>query len=268
MKLWTSPCPRCRSNGRDNRGDNLANYPDGSSHCFSCHFHVFPKHYVPRKIENHGPKNLLPRDFTREVPASALKWLLQYGLPWSYWKETIGYSPSEERLVFLVGGGHRGADDGPRFSIGRYVGAGGGEAPKPRKWFVWGDSHRHAEIVGPSGMALAPDGTVKTNTILVEDIVSAHKIVVAMQDTATPVSAIPLFGTQIHKPHLYYLMNQPAGSNVVLWLDKDQQGTIMRKAMGLQALRGVRVATVSTDNDPKSLSTQEIKKALEPLIKE
>ena len=246
MKVVHSPCPRCRTNGRDNRGDNLATYPDGSAHCFSCHFHIFPKHYIPRRVEHNGPKNLLPRDFTREVPATALRWLLHYGLPWTYWKETIGYSASEERLVFLVGD----TGNGPRFSIGRYVGTRAGI----RKWFVWGDSHKHAEVVGPSGMALASNE--RQRAILVEDIVSAHKV------AAAGFTAIPLFGTQVHKPHLYYLMQQPAGLEVVLWLDKDQQGTIMRKALGLQTLLGVGVKTVSTDKDPKSLSIKEIKDQL------
>ena len=31
-----SACPECRSKGRDNSGDNLANYDDGHSYCFSC----------------------------------------------------------------------------------------------------------------------------------------------------------------------------------------------------------------------------------------
>lgn len=250
-----SPCPRCRAVGRDNRGDNLANYPDGSSHCFSCQFHIFPKHYVPRRVETNVAKALLPRDFTREVPANALKWLLQYGLPWSYWKETIGYSPSEERLVFLVG-------NGPRFSIGRYVGTETGH----KKWYVWGDSHRHAEVVSPrndprtseshsSGMVGEGNLAIST-TVLVEDLLSAHKI------AAAGYTAIPLFGTQIHKPHLYYLMQQPEGSITVLWLDKDQQGTIARKALGLQALLGQCVKTVSTDKDPKELTIKEINENL------
>lgn len=33
-------CKRCRSNGRDNSGDNLAVYEDGSCHCFSCGYTI------------------------------------------------------------------------------------------------------------------------------------------------------------------------------------------------------------------------------------
>lgn len=236
------PCPRCQSNGRDTRGDNLGVWENGHQHCFSCGHHVFPKHYVPVSKETHAPKNKLPIDFTREVPATALKWLLQYGLPWSYWKEQIGFSPSEKRLVFLVG-------DPIQFSIGRLV-----EEPdetassaKRRKWYVWGDSHKHAEIVGkPEGKAV----------VLVEDIVSAHKVV-----NAGEFVSIPLFGTEVHKPALYYLLmeNKP----VYLWLDKDQQVDVYRKAAQLQGLLGRYVRTVVTEKDPKALDFETIKERIQ-----
>lgn len=34
--IGTEPCPECRSNGRDNDGDNLTRYDDGGSYCFAC----------------------------------------------------------------------------------------------------------------------------------------------------------------------------------------------------------------------------------------
>jgi len=45
------------------------------------------------------------------------KWLLQYGLPLSYWQKHCGYSEKENRLVFTVG-------TPTRFSIGRLLGVG------------------------------------------------------------------------------------------------------------------------------------------------
>ena len=242
------PCPRCRERGADTRGDNLVVWPDGSAHCFSCSYHRFPKHFIPRARELNVAKALLPGDFTREVPASALKWLLQYGLPWSYWKDQIGYSPTEERLVFLVG-------SPTQFSIGRFVGmAVAGRTP--RKWYVWGDSHRHAEIVAACGSSdVVHSDTKDKPTVLCEDLVSAHKIANA------GFIAMPLFGVNWHPCHVYYLMQEQRP--IVLWLDKDQAGTIMRKTMGLQALVGCPVSTVSTDNDPKELSFKEINEAIQ-----
>lgn len=237
------PCPRCRERGADSRGDNLVVWPDGSGHCFSCGYHRFPNHYVPKLKELNVAKALLPSDFTREVPAQALKWLLQYGLPWSYWKDQIGYSPSEERLVFLVG-------SPTQFSIGRFVGVALPERT-PRKWYVWGDSHRHAEIVAACGSSdVIPSDTTNKPVVLVEDLVSAHKIANA------GFIAMPLFGVNWHPCHVYYLMQEQR--SIVLWLDKDQAGSIMRKAMGLQTLTGCGVRVVSTERDPKELSFKEI----------
>ena len=33
------PCPRCREEGKDSSGDNLARYNDGHGHCFACGYH-------------------------------------------------------------------------------------------------------------------------------------------------------------------------------------------------------------------------------------
>jgi hypothetical protein len=245
--MKTQPCPKCRSLGNDRAGDNFVFFGNGHWHCFSCQHHVFPEYFVPKKEKLNVSKSLLPSDFTREVPAGCFKWLLQYGLPWSYWKDKVGYSPSTERLVFLVG-------EPMQFSIGRYVGTSGlalSRKEQPRKWYVWGDSHKHCEIVGASSsedsLAVAAE---QRQIVLVEDLVSAHKL-----GSAGYVS-IPLFGTEIHKCHLYYLMHEQ--KPVVLWLDKDQQGSIMRKAVGLQALIGQEVRCIVTDSDPKELTKEEI----------
>jgi hypothetical protein len=236
MFLRYEPCPKCREGGRDSRGDNLGVYSDGSKHCFaSCGYHVFPTHYV-KPVVYDTPKSTLPSDFTREVPAMALKWLLQYGLPWSYWKEFIGYSPKEERLVFLVS---------DAFSIGRYVGT---QVPAPRKWYAWGYPHKHCEVVNPKAKGLI---------VLVEDIVSAHKV-------GQTHTTIPLFGVNICTPHLYALM--AAARPVSLWLDADQRGTITGKAAWLQSLTNTQVNIVNTPKDPKEYSSEEIVRILHETV--
>jgi hypothetical protein len=202
---------------------------------------------------------LLPLDFTREVPAAAWKWLLQYGLPLAYWKENVGYSPSSSRLVFKVG-------QPLAFSIGRFLPdcvhplersgdvpdqslqRGGGlplqRTKTPAKWFVWGDCHRHAEAIG----------TDKGECIvLVEDLISGHKV---GQLTTT----IPLFGTAIHTPVMYYLLNDPRP--VKLWLDKDQEGNVKKTAIRLQTILNKPVEIIITDNDPKLMSEEQIKELI------
>lgn len=272
------PCPRCRENYRDTRGDNLAVYEDGGKHCFACKYHEFPKHYVPRKEVENVPKSLRPTDFTREVPTEALKWLLQYGLPWSYWKESIGYSPKERRLVFSVG-------QPLAFSIGRFVGDSheyiegkdedssaalqsmwgnsvhgtsryrqgnhnSDNPQRPRKWFVWGDCHKHTEVVVPRGGSEYGSGD---SIVLVEDLISAHKI-------GQVTTSIPLFGTKIHPCHLYYLINER--KPVVLWLDKDQELNVKKQAWQLESVINRPVKVVITEQDPKKLSYEEIKNIL------
>lgn len=223
-------CPRCRDNGKDSRGDNLGVYEDGGKHCFSCGYHEYPNiNYRLMPKVDHGPKNLLPSDFIREVPSHAWEWLLQYGLPYTYWKRHCGYSPKEERLVFIVG-------DPISFSIGRYVGTPGGIT---KKWYVWGDSHRHCEVIGTG-----------EKVVLVEDIVSAHKV-------AQVTTCIPLFGTVIHPCHLYFLLNTE--KPIVLWLDKDQELNIRKKVLHLQSILNRDIKVIITEKDPKCLSLDTIR---------
>jgi hypothetical protein len=164
------------------------------------------------------------------VPTVGWKWLLQYGLPYSYWNEFVGYSPHYERLVLTVG-------TPIQFSIGRHIGT-----EKRPKWLSWGDCHRHCEIINESA-----DGPI----VIGEDLISAHKI-------GQQATAIPLFGTKIHPCHMYFLNSN--NRSIILWLDKDQEGTVMKQASWLQMMTGKPVNVVITDKDPKELSNEEISK--------
>lgn len=255
MSLFShyEPCPRCVGNGKDSRGDNLAVYRDGSSHCFSCSYHRHAKgSYQWAKTntlkENNGTKSLLPFDYTDEIPTHAWRWLLQWGIPFSSWKPIVGYSPYDERLVIRVE-----SEGLLRFSIGRHTPSDDnvwkhdrptGNHVRRRKWYVWGDSHRHAHLLGES----------KETVVLVEDIISAIKVQHA------GYSAIPLFGTTIYPCHLYYLLSFPG--DVVLWLDKDQEMESRSKAIWLESIVGKLVKVVSTVKDPKGLSFNEINEVL------
>lgn len=225
-------CPKCNALGRDSRGDNLGVYSDGSKHCFSCSYHVFSNvnnHNAFRKEVDDTPKDLLPFDFTREVPNAALKWLLLYGLPWSYWKNSLGWSEAHSRLVFTVG-------NPTKFSIGRYIQS--GEEVK-RKWRVWGESHKEAHEVGHG-----------EKVVVVEDWISANKI------ATTDSISLCLFGTTFHPCHIKYL--QEKNLPVYLWLDYDQRHTMPLRAMSLQSLINTPVQFICTEQDPKNLSQQQI----------
>ena len=226
-------CPRCRDNARDTAGDNLAVYTDGSKHCFSCGYHVHRKTvlhtFVPKLIQQN--KNKLPEDLKRAVPVKAFKWLLQYGLSYRYWRDMIGWSEHHQRLVFLVG-------DPLQFSIGRAFSE--DENKTKPKWRVWGDCHKHVEAVGTGG-----------NIVLVEDIISQHKV-------AQFTTAVALYGTKISPALMYYLHQEHRP--VVLWLDSDQKEKIYRRAINLQSMLGVPVTTIITDKDPKLISNDEVRR--------
>lgn len=232
-------CPKCREIGRDNRGDNLGVYADGSKHCWSCGYHRFPSHWVaPERGRGVDiDETMLPADFTREVPARAWKWLLQYGLGFSYWKPFVGWSEKDSRLVFTVG-------NPTQFSIGRFIPSEEGTT-STRKWFVWGESHTRAHVYG--------DYRQSKTVVLVEDLISAHKI-------GQIQSCIPLFGTKVFDACIPVLRH--IGLPVTIWLDADQQGTIQKKASNLSLITGLPVSYRFTKDDPKSLSLENIKKEL------
>lgn len=225
-------CPRCRSNGHDNRGDNLGRYDDGSAHCFACGYSergVFGSVFNNTRAVNNAPKSLCPTDFTRNVPTKCLQWLLQYGLPYTYWQSTIGYSEYYKRLVFEV-------KDATQlyFTIGRYFGGEG-----KRKWHVWGDCHKHAHVL------YGTNQDTNSPIVLVEDLISANKV------ASAGYTCIPLFGTNVHNPALYYLIN--ANKPVALWLDADQALNVKKQAMRLESVIGQPVKVITTADDPKEL---------------
>jgi hypothetical protein len=236
----TAPCPKCRTNGKDRRGDNLVLYPDGGSHCFSCGHHGWPKHYVPRvEAEPSYAKALLPYDFTREVPGNAWKWLLQFGLGGKYWEPFIGWSEKDSRLIFPQGD----------FSIGRYVappGSSEDDHKQHRKWYVYGDDKKRPIVFRPTGGE-------SQQVVLVEDLISAHKVGQVAQ-------AIPLFGTSVWDPVVPIL--RLLGAPIVMWLDKDQENGARKRATRLSVLTGLPVRYVFTRDDPKLQSLDNIKEIL------
>lgn len=121
-------------------------------------------------------------------------------------------------------------------------------ASPPPKWLTYGDPHKHAEIIGET------QTNKRVPIVLVEDLISAHKV------AACEVIGVPLFGTEVSSAVLYYLMN--SDNPVVLWLDKDQEGNVKKKAIRLQGLINRPIQLVTTDKDPKALSINEIKREL------
>lgn len=229
------PCPKCRERGADRSGDNLGSWDDGSSHCFSCGYYeaspFYLKLFKEEEVVDDTKKAVLPSDFTREVPPEGWKWILQYGLPLSYWKSYCGYTKKENRLVITFG-------TPVAFSQGRALTVG------DRKWKFYGDGHKfveclHRELPGP--------------VVLVEDIISAHKV-------AQVNPCICLFGTHIHDLAVKEL--QVLDRPVVIWLDADQYPLLQKKINRLQLFLKHPVSYINTEKDPKEYSVAEIKEIL------
>jgi hypothetical protein len=173
-------------------------------------------------------KQVLPSDWTREIPARYWQWLLQYGLPMSYWKPYCGFTETEGgRLIITYG-------NPVEYSVGRSL-----EKDIP-KWRSYGDKTKYVECLGPS---------LGDSVVLVEDLVSAHKV-------AQVTACIPLFGTNIHDHivrELKVLMKP-----VVIWLDNDQYANLPKKVHRLQTLLNLPVSYLRTDKDPKAYSVDQI----------
>ena len=237
-KVTHERCPKCALAGRDRAGDNLGVYPDGSRHCFSCGYHRSGRSLFTKRVESNGYENkgVLPFDFTREVPVRAWRWLLQFGLSYTYWKEHVGWSEHYSRLVFTVG-------QPTRFSIGRYIGD-----RDERKWYIWGDRGEHVELIRPA-VPYGGDSPVA----LVEDLISAHKV-----GQVTP--CIPLFGTKVLDSTIKALIDLKRP--VALWLDQDQYTLLAPKINRVQTFLTHSVRYIHTEKDPKRYSIDEIKEIL------
>lgn len=152
----------------------------------------------------------------------------------SYWQTYCGYSAETNRLVFTYG-------QPVAFSQGRAFTVG------DSKWTNWGDKLSRVEAIGAG---------LSGSLVLVEDIISAHKV-------AQVSPALPLFGTTIANQHISFIkaFNRP----VVLWLDADQYLLLPKKIARLQTLLDLPVSSITTTSDPKGLSIKDINNELSRL---
>jgi hypothetical protein len=120
-----------------------------------------------------------------------------------------------------------------------------GEGPSKSKWLSYGDCHKSPHIV------CTPGGyDAGRSVVLVEDIVSAHKV-------GQIAPCIPLFGTKVFSsviPCLRHL-NLP----IVFWLDKDQEGMMPKRAASLAMVTGLPCSYKVTNDDPKAQSLDKIR---------
>lgn len=56
--IYHTFCPQCRQNGKDNKGNNMAVYEDGSTYCFACGYTYQPEREKVREIKMENKKEV------------------------------------------------------------------------------------------------------------------------------------------------------------------------------------------------------------------
>lgn len=246
--IKNTTCPKCREEGKDKHGDNLATYSNGSCYCWSCGFSDMGNSSIIRFLDRgsiHVPKAYpritLPEDSLPVYPDKALHWIEQYELTRTdLIKNGILYSDKECRLIFPFW------NDGELLGWqGRYFGNDGTK----KKWYSRGklDSIYHIFFMGRVGHAMN-DATRRI--VLVEDIVSALKV------SKVGIDAMPLFGVNIKQrwPQLRIL-----GYTVAfIFLDPDMHLRIVKESR-VGCLNGITTHAILSTKDPKCHTLEEIR---------
>ena len=232
-------CPKCRENGNDNTGNNLAVYSDGHVYCWSCRYYKPGSSLPSRDIQGSNkltlPDITLPNDASMDYPSMCLEWVDQYDLTKKdLIQNNVLWSEKQERLLFplwnqseLLGyqGRYFGNED-------RVKWLGKGKLNNVYHFLTNGKQSRHSNTV-----------------CLVEDIISAIKV------SKIGVCSLPLFG--MNAKSRFKHMRSIGVSKALLWLDPNMY-TQMIKQSRTGSLEGLEVVCVFSTKDPKEHSYTEI----------
>jgi hypothetical protein len=230
-----SRCPKCERLGNDRTGNNLANYSDGSSYCFSCGYFKTSSG-ISRNSRTTSKTINFPNDATNNYPIQIKEYLDKYNLtPEICTKHLIMWSPYWERLCF------------PFFDDTGLIGwQGRSFNPNKPKWYSQGDLKSIIHILGIKSTSYL---------ILVEDIVSS--IVLASQTTE---KSMTLFGSHLALNKLQNLRTL-GYDKFILWLDKDKEKESFKYSYKARQL-GYDCVSLVTDKDPKDYDKETLKKYL------
>ena len=225
-------CPRCREQGKDTRGDNLAVYPDGSKFCFSCGYYVLSRAYVPQEGEV-GHKDKTIHVAPGIMPENMRRYLRQY-LTDREIQQHFVWDLTRHRAALI--------DLLPSFYWGR-------DATQGRsKVYTYGEVPYH--IFGR-------EDSESDTLVVVEDPISA--IVVGRV-----CRVLCLFGAYL-RPTWYPRLLVSGCKNLVFWLDYDKKQESLSYALTFRHL--FNTDYVVTVLDPKQYDTTAIRTFLELKIK-
>lgn len=220
------PCPKCGSK------DNLAEYDD-HFWCFGCRYHKVKDdiHTLRKRAFKHSedPPSLVGlMNCSRDLPQTAMKWLLSYGISKDEIEQyDFQWCEDNELLVLYNKDGYW---QGRSFADNRPKYLSGGNKPLT----IYGSGNK---------------------IVCVEDILSAIKIARLSPDyCSTPLlgSSMPLETTQ----SLIERFN-----DVIVWLDRDKAKNAIKIARNLKQ-RGINSEVVISPLDPKEYNKEEIKQWL------
>lgn len=219
-------CPACQKQGKDNHGDNLARYSDGSATCFSC------RYWEPRKGggdlygKKEKPTNLYQNLVSELAPANLL-WLRQY-LDMGEISRYFKFDPETSRHVLTLGD----------FKEGRSV---NGAQPKTLS-------------IGEKPLYIFGADAYSSGLVLVEDPVSAIKV-------SRVMPAMALFGSSMSDTLLKFVLGQYNVERVYIWLDPDKREAAIAMAKVFHR-KAFEAKAILTRDDPKVYSEHEIKRYL------
>lgn len=228
--MKTIPCPKCRQQGNDRRGDNLVVYPDDSKYCFACGYYesgIAFKRVLRGVLEGLGGEGMVTYPIlpygSPELPEWTVNWLSNYQLSWLNIPDSY-FSPVEQRFIIPL------SQDGiVKGWLGR------SEPGTIPKWKQVG--HKFPVVLNRNS---------SRKYILVEDIISAYKLYNCKQNV------ICLLGTGID-----YSFVSGIADEVVIWLDPDMKGRMIETGRVFMSL-GISYNIIYSNSDPKSESYSNI----------
>jgi len=228
------PCPKCRKEGHDRTGDNLARYADGGAYCFNCGYFILASGLsaIGKATQKTDKALSLPGDCSRELPDVAKQYLKKYQLTDHDIKlNGIMYSPSHDRIIFPII-----ISDTLEGWIGRAM-----DPLCIPKVYTRGKLQEVNYIIG---------NLASSRIVIVEDILSAIRV-----SGTWEFAALPLFGSHISTRRMLILGRYY--KEIVVWLAKDKEKEAVKFAQKMRDF-GINARTVISDNDPKEYSDSEI----------
>lgn len=234
-------CPRCRKEGYDQTGDNLAIYSDEHRHCYRCGYHIPAKVTIEtvvsstQSFENVRPTSKtcdnLPSDITSDLSLVAKRWLLKYGLTFEEAKK-FWWSDSKQFLIFPACD----VEGNLLFWQARDF-----NDKAKSKYFSTGNIQDSLYILGKN-----------EPLILVEDIISAIKI-------SRHYKSMALFGSSISNLNLTrirdYILSE--SKELGIWLDPDKIKDAVKISNRAKTL-GINSFFIISKQDPKDYQDNEI----------